>query len=825
MEELEAENERLNAELEALRQRIQRTATANNTELARRGNDSAQHDPECENEYVDIQEYNRVKGLLAKNDKDYEKILFAHQVLKSKLRHYKDMTKQWREYTDRWILKYPKKLPKSITAPNASPTASTRDPRSSSAPAPPFIPNGMTPSVTDGSRSTSPWAEGDDLQQQHRSPPRSHIGSPKLPDRIFATQKALSSVLEPSSGDLTEGSDETEQPLGHKYTNDHERIDNDPKQNGVEDDDSPVILSERSLKRKRPISAHDGGGPRGSPVKTEITSSSPLPALAYLGTCGPHDSLDLDDVGGHIDTPRKRRRLEEMRLRSSMVASSAYPDQGRVSNDINGERCIETFIIKDEDDQPVTSSKRSLSPRSSKDVGAQDYGERQRKLSNASSRAPQQAHNKIGDANPRRSTSPSFSKYTAPALPKSPTSAYPTPTTGRRPPPHAPLDRRATEERRTGLRRSPAILQPTDLNAHILPRTNSKPPNHKLSNLSSRRDRGAAQVPALAEDGENSPSISNKPRARQSDLMMPSDKSSKVPDAHHRLGTLLNEPSPEKSLLGAQAGNPNLPRALKSMRTPVARSDPHEGPKGPSTPLSMQADIRVAERATGSKTSLKQGQGFKILSDQKSKSAQAATKQSIRNLPSREPPPADPPTDDQPEQEPLRARPLHRLRISDFKLNPAHCDYAYHESVRKHDEKQSLSGCTDRNCLRCKDIRKFVESSGYARTPGQDPEQTDQRLLLEYLGGDKRRLERLSAEERKELLLQAKTKQFADRFGKHRQHFGRAKSPVGFWEVDFPTTQEHERNGEEVGRREREKVEEMYWEAMRKGGRWVFADE
>ena len=68
-------------------------------------------------------------------------------------------------------------------------------------------------------------------------------------------------------------------------------------------------------------------------------------------------------------------------------------------------------------------------------------------------------------------------------------------------------------------------------------------------------------------------------------------------------------------------------------------------------------------------------------------------------------------------------------------------------------------------------------------------------------------------------------RQFADRFGKHRTLFARAKSPVGFWDVGFPSTQEEVQNREKARGRGREVVEERYWEAMRKGGMWVFADD
>ena len=59
----------------------------------------------------------------------------------------------------------------------------------------------------------------------------------------------------------------------------------------------------------------------------------------------------------------------------------------------------------------------------------------------------------------------------------------------------------------------------------------------------------------------------------------------------------------------------------------------------------------------------------------------------------------------------------------------------------------------------------------------------------------------------------------------HRQAFQRAREPPGMWEVDFPSTQEEAEMRVLADKMEREKVEERYWEASRRNGRWVFADE
>ena len=102
----------------------------------------------------------------------------------------------------------------------------------------------------------------------------------------------------------------------------------------------------------------------------------------------------------------------------------------------------------------------------------------------------------------------------------------------------------------------------------------------------------------------------------------------------------------------------------------------------------------------------------------------------------------------------------------------------------------------------------------------------DGRILRDYLGTDAQsHLRRMGQEERKETLLKAKTKLFANEYGKHRQAYGRASSPPGFWRTDMPSTQEEEEDRRLAGERERERVGEMWREAMREGGAWRFRDE
>lgn len=87
------------------------------------------------------------------------------------------------------------------------------------------------------------------------------------------------------------------------------------------------------------------------------------------------------------------------------------------------------------------------------------------------------------------------------------------------------------------------------------------------------------------------------------------------------------------------------------------------------------------------------------------------------------------------------------------------------------------------------------------------------------------RLATMDRAEKEELWIEAKMQELANKFGKHRHHYSRMQSPPGFWNFDFPSTQEIEAEREEASRREKKTVQERYREAIRPGGRWQFRDE
>ncbi|KAH6641741.1 DNA repair protein endonuclease SAE2/CtIP C-terminus-domain-containing protein [Chaetomium tenue] len=174
----------------------------------------------------------------------------------------------------------------------------------------------------------------------------------------------------------------------------------------------------------------------------------------------------------------------------------------------------------------------------------------------------------------------------------------------------------------------------------------------------------------------------------------------------------------------------------------------------------------------------------------------------------------------------LRDRPPAGLRPEDFKVNPRSNNgfkHAFDEVVRSREERAELAGCTDPNCCG-RQFRAMAESELSAGGPGILSRVADIKMMEDYLGTEAYQLVEMTREERQETWLKAKIQDLANRLGRHRHRFARRPSPPGYWNPDFPSTQEIEKNKEEAERAERSLVEERWREAMR-GGRWLFRDE
>jgi hypothetical protein len=172
------------------------------------------------------------------------------------------------------------------------------------------------------------------------------------------------------------------------------------------------------------------------------------------------------------------------------------------------------------------------------------------------------------------------------------------------------------------------------------------------------------------------------------------------------------------------------------------------------------------------------------------------------------------------DEEPLRSRPLHRLNLTNFKINPGFIgdqDFTCQEVVRNREERRCLPACT-KDCCRT----KFGALAGTLPT---ELNMTEHDLLLEFLGaGAKDKILRLTPLARKNLVHEARTKKLADKYGRHKTSFEKADEAPDFWNSDMPSTQEHDKNKENAKVKERKEIERRYEEAMIRG-RWLFVDE
>lgn len=330
-----------------------------------------------------------------------------------------------------------------------------------------------------------------------------------------------------------------------------------------------------------------------------------------------------------------------------------------------------------------------------------------------------------------------------------------------------------------------SALNPVNVNRQLPAEIASAPPYKPLSKGLSHG------IAVLAEDGG---------MYKKVPYVTPIDPKGISPAIKGRLDSLLNSPSPAEnpSAITRVMGRPRDPPMMPREELPIPRprelpfessgrqsvKDPNvHTPRAPRTPLADTTNTF-----------------------QKRKPPLQATK-SHGSL--------------------LRNKPLSELRAEDFKVNPqandGH-DFAFSEVVRDKDERACLSGCVDMHCC-----GKVFRAHALAMRP--DPpltaaqRQDEQKLLEEYLGDYAYRLATITREERAELWLEAKTRELADKHGKHRHRFSRMRSPPGFWNADFPSTQELEADRAEAAKRERQTVQDRHREAMRPGGRWMFRDE
>ncbi|KAK4550574.1 hypothetical protein LTR36_000153 [Oleoguttula mirabilis] len=315
-----------------------------------------------------------------------------------------------------------------------------------------------------------------------------------------------------------------------------------------------------------------------------------------------------------------------------------------------------------------------------------------------------------------------------------------------------------------------------------------------------RDENAAAKVAMLSEDGEADAGEPKRPN-------LTSAEARATPKAHanRRLDTMLAEPTPDtRRLVRDHTPQSVVPKSRRPL-TPV--SDPRPRSKD-SKDVSLKQHGQQATDTTPKSKTLS-----KTVSPQKRAEHRFRRPQGIEDSP--------PPV--RPDDEPLRLRPLSALRLEDFKINPKYmgADFAFADTLRGRDQRRCLQACTKPECCGGAFVQA-VEMAGRG-----DDNKSDAEVLENHLGPNwQQMVGACPRDKRDDMLKQARTASFANRYGKHRHAFERRSTPPGFWRTDMPTTQEAAEDRVKAQAMIRQKVEERWREAMRDGdGRWLFRDE
>ena len=610
--------------------------------------------------------------------------------------------------------------------------------------------------------------------------------------------------------------------------------------------ESPEVVSERCLKRKRASGSRiensaiyqgtkELNGSAATPVrvKSEHGSSSPLIPDESRGTGLIQDSLDLDEVGTRITTPTKRRRVQDnvgiqnrkaslafynMRWKpgvdeSASLGHNASEEAFETSRERNfqnpGPSCSESRG-HDHASMPSERLKNEQHRTSEEDVDS--HAPDRLRVPQRPSLARRSLHDERATNSWIRNAVNQIQSNSAEEMALTRTKDRTWVTCG-----EAIATDLIPQQLETHM--SPAYvpgpikpLQPLTPNPRVLPRTSD--PKQISKKSIKRRDRGPPSVSLFAEDGEEyNAEVRHKPEALALKAKMESSISIQKPaDPYLRLQGLLTEKSPEKPILAKKPTNMSAQRPRQRLEGFLKGIDEGSIFQTPEFKI-----VKPGEKAAPSPIlELKSRKAANPISSNSSEKPLSATKGGLRA----------------PKETPLRNRPLHQLSVDDFKINPA-CNqgynYAFSDVIRNRDQRKCLPNCTNPGCCGGK-FRKMVEIGGFPASSGRrlwetsskDEEDPDTSMLEEFLGGDARHL---TTAERNELLVQARSKKFADQHGKHRHLNERAASPPGFWRTDMPTTQEEQADREEAIRLERARVEERFREATQIGGRWLFRDE
>ncbi|TGO36821.1 hypothetical protein BHYA_0114g00350 [Botrytis hyacinthi] len=563
-------------------------------------------------------------------------------------------------------------------------------------------------------------------------------------------------------------------------------------------DDAPEFISTRPVRKRKRNEREPQRTPLPKVKLEELESSSPITARILHAS----ESLDLDDIGDKVVTPRKRRRafipyVEDVENR----VENAVSDELLLDGNMNEQNQVPppATIVQPGRTMITPASKRGkssvgkpLRPLSTNRILPNTVDpnlptKRQRKPS-ASIRGVEEI---LED---RESTSPAKTPvaagkgriHSADLLDNLLSSSPPTKITAYLTPQSVAPEVRSV------------ILPPSKLSTEI---TTSRPEKHKTlattphfqkhrEDLDTQDDTPVPGRRAIISDEGNVLIKTASSRARSV-----IKKETSEPEQRASVGD--EEPETAKKPTGR-------PRAgiVREISRPSLRGSRRSSTETP----------REASRSPTKITPKSKPGTFKAPTTSKGRSRRGVG----RDLDS-----------DDPEPEPYRLRPVTTLKLDHFKINPNFnqgYDYAYTEVVRGKD-RQCLPGCVREECC-----GKQFGALAQALYPVRENPTTSQKaeedtLLEEYLGDNKHKIWTMGKEERRDSLAQARKWKASNTMGKHKSVVPRRSTPPGFWEADFPTTQEDEAFKRKQKEIEREKVAERYAEAMRPGGAWLFKDE
>lgn len=522
---------------------------------------------------------------------------------------------------------------------------------------------------------------------------------------------------------------------------------NTPRVEIPETPESPVVVSSRTIKkRKRPSDNADQSTPKA--VKVETINSSPI--LASLRQLTHTDSFDLDEIGEKVNTPKKRRMLELSRKASRLSATSQ-------ANASLGEH-----DLRNSTNTPL--SQHIAGVEQSEDV---------------------EAGSPLQPLNPNRLLLPRTSNLD----------------------PKSPKRRRVVSDKAVASLGEDESRSDSSGNKVRIPSNNDGRLNNLLTNPSPpKRD--------LHVNHSVDPRTPNQQRSPQLSIIeLPSELAKSRQHNLEPPGMSSRNPSPARpSSEGGMGRRPAQPPGGRDA-TPVTASRPARRIPNSEAPRSRTPPVGAARRSVESapRTRMRRTDNLRPQSRQ-----QRVSHENDDEAPGDYGP------------EPLRSRPLDKLEPGDFVINSNHnqgLGFAFNDVVRGKEKRRCLQGCTKPEC--CGNaFRTFIQMTNDNRgPPTMSQEEADEKLLEEFLGDNAHKIQNMSRDERDELLLQAKTRELANTSGKHRYVHERRRSPVGFWQTDFPSTQEHAEQLEAARVAKREEVEKRYAQAMRPGAMWKFRDE